>query len=49
MLKRLIRKDKKLRKQYKNFEIWNRLNKSLKKSQNFYGIPKNSVIKKPKK
>jgi len=49
MLKRLIRKDNKLRKQYKNFEIWNILNKSLKKSQNFYGIPKNSVIKKTKK
>ena len=48
MLKRLIRKDQFLRKQYKNFEIWNTLNKSLKKSLFLYGISKNIVIKEKK-
>jgi ribosomal protein S14 len=31
-------KDKFLREKYKRFEIWNLLNKSLKKSYNFYNI-----------
>lgn len=48
MLKRLIRKDRFLRKQYKRFEIWNTLNKSLKKSLVLYSIPKNIVIKEKK-
>jgi hypothetical protein len=48
MLKRLIRKDYFLRKQYKKFEIWNTLNKSLKKSLSLYNIPKNVVIKEKK-
>ena len=45
MLKRLIRKDRFLRKQYKKFEIWNTLNKSLKKSLSVYNIPKNTMLK----
>jgi ribosomal protein S14 len=45
MLKRLIRKDRLLRKQYKKFEIWNTLNKSLKKSLSVYNIPKNIMLK----
>jgi ribosomal protein S14 len=45
MLKRLIRKDRLLRKQYKKFEIWNTLNKSLKKSLSVYNIPKNTMLK----
>jgi ribosomal protein S14 len=48
MLKRLIRKDRFLRKQYKRFEIWNTLNKSLKKSLDLYNIPKNISIKETK-
>jgi len=35
---RKFNKDKYLRKQYKRFEIWNKLNKSLKKSLIFYNI-----------
>jgi len=49
MLKRLTRKDYFLRKQYNKFEIWNTLNKSLKKSFDLYNIPKNTNIKKKKK
>lgn len=45
MLKRLIRKDRFLRKQYNKFEIWNILNKSLKKSLPLYNIPKNTMFK----
>jgi len=48
MSKRLIRKDQFLRKQHKSFEIWNTLNKSLKKSSVLYGIPRNTVIKEKK-
>jgi len=48
MLKRLTRKDYFLRKQYNKFEIWNTLNKSLKKSFDLYNIPKNTNIKKKK-
>jgi ribosomal protein S14 len=36
---RKFNKDKYLRKQHKRFEIWNKLNKSLKKSLIFYNIP----------
>lgn len=39
MFKKLV-KDKNLRKQYNRFEIWNKLNKSFKKSLIFYNIPK---------
>jgi ribosomal protein S14 len=49
MIKRLIRKDRFLRKQYNKFEIWNTLNKSLKKSLSLYDIPKNSLFKGKKK
>lgn len=49
MLKRLIRKDRFLRKQYNKFEIWNTLNKSLKKSLSLYDIPKNIMFKGKKK
>jgi len=49
MLKRLIRKDRFLRKQYNKFEIWNTLNKSLKKSLSLYDIPKNVMFKGKKK
>jgi len=49
MLKRLIRKDQFLRKQYNRFEIWNKLNKSLKKSLVLYNISKNVIIKEKKK
>ena len=38
MFKKSIYKDKFRRKQYKNFEIYNLLNKSLKKSLKFYNI-----------
>ena len=48
MLKRLIRKDQLLRKQHKSFEIWNTLNRSLKKSLVLYGISSNIVIKEKK-
>ena len=48
MSKRLIRKDQFLRKRHKSFEIWNTLNKSLKKSLVLYGIPRNIVIKEKK-
>jgi len=44
MLKRLIRKDRFLRKQYKKFEIWNILNKTLKKSLPLYNIPKDTML-----
>ena len=44
-----IRKDSFLRKQYKRFETWNKLNKSLKKSQMMYNIPACSLLKKKKK
>jgi len=46
MFSRLIRKDQFLRKQYKRFEIWNKLNKSLEKSFYLYNIPKPLKIKK---
>lgn len=49
MLKRLIRKDKLLRKQYNRFEIWNKLNKSLEKSIILYNIPEPLLLKKKKK
>jgi ribosomal protein S14 len=49
MLKRLIRKDRFLRKQHNKFEIWNTLNKSLKKSLSLYDIPKNIMFKGKKK
>lgn len=48
MSKRLLRKDKFLRKQYNRFEIWNKLNKSLKKSSTLYNIPKPLSIKEKK-
>merc|ERR1712187_1000836 len=48
MFKRLIRKDKFLRKQYNRFEIWNKLNKSFKKSSTLYNIPKPLLIKEKK-
>ena len=41
-------KDYFLRKQYQNFEIWNVLNKSVKKSQLIYNIPSSSLLKKKK-
>jgi len=46
MFKRSIRKDKLLRKQYKNFEIWNLLNKSLKKTLKIYDIKESLILKK---
>lgn len=49
MFRRLIRKDKFLRKQYNRFEIWNLLNKSLQKSLYLYGISKDLLIKNNKK
>jgi uncharacterized membrane protein YbaN (DUF454 family) len=48
MFKRSIRKDKFFRKQYNSFEIWNLLNKSLKKSLKFYNISEPLLIKKKK-
>ena len=48
MFRRLIRKDKFLRKQYNRFEIWNKLNKSLKKSSSLYNVSKSLKIKKKK-
>jgi ribosomal protein S14 len=48
MSKRLVRKDKFLRKQYNRLEIWNKLNKSLEKSSSFYNISKSFEIKKKK-
>jgi len=48
MVKKLS-KDYFLRKQYKRFETWNKLNKSLKKSQIIYNIPACSVLKRKKK
>jgi len=47
MVKKLS-KDYFLRKQYKRFETWNKLNKSLKKSQIIYNIPACSVLKRKK-
>ena len=47
MFKKFISKDKLFRKQYSKFEIWNLLNKSLKKSLNVYNIYKPLVNKKP--
>lgn len=41
-----LSKDYLLRKQYKRFEMWNKLNKSLKKSQLIYNIPVSSLVKK---
>jgi len=46
---RSINKDKHLRKQYNRFEIWNRLNKSLEKTINFYELSEPLVVKKKKK
>ena len=46
MFKRLIKKDKFLRKQYNRFEIWNKLNKSLDKSINLYNISEPFLLKK---
>lgn len=43
-----LSKDYFLRKQYKRFEMWNKLNKSLKKSQLIYNIPTSSLLKKKK-
>jgi len=48
MLRRLLRKDKFLRKQYNRFEIWNKLNKSLEKSSSLYNISKSLKVKKKK-
>lgn len=48
-MKKLLRKDKLLRKQYKKLEILNRLNKSLKKSLFKYNIPKPLLVKNKKK
>ena len=39
MHKKLLRKDQILRKQYRRFEIWNKLNKSLQKSLKIYNVP----------
>ena len=44
MHKKLLRKDKILRKKYCRFEIWNKLNKSLQKSIQIYNIPKRHLI-----
>jgi len=49
MHKKLLRKDQFLRKQYNRFEIWNKLNKSLKKSSKLYKIPESSLIQGKKK
>ncbi len=38
MSKKLLRKDQALRKQYYQFEIWNKLHKSLQKSLKIYKI-----------
>lgn len=38
MSQKLLNKDKILRKQYKRFEIWTKLNKSVKKSKILYNI-----------
>jgi len=38
MHKKLLRKDKTRRKQYRRFEIWNKLNKSLQKSLKIYKV-----------
>jgi len=45
---RSLNKDKYLRKQYKRFEIWNRLNKSLEKTINFYNLSEPLLLKKKK-
>ena len=45
---RSINKDKYLRKQYQRFEIWNRLNKSLEKTINFYNLSEPLLLKKKK-
>jgi len=45
---RSINKDKYLRKQYNRFEIWNRLNKSLEKTINFYDLSEPLLVKKKK-
>jgi ribosomal protein S14 len=47
MFKKIV-KDKNLRKRYNSFEIWNKLNKSFKKSLMFYNIPKISYKGKKK-
>ena len=44
MHKKLLRKDQILRKQYRRFEIWNKLNKSLEKSIKIYNVPKLNLI-----
>jgi len=49
MSQKLLNKDKILRKQYKRFEIWSKLNKSVKKSKILYNIPGSLDIKKKKK
>jgi hypothetical protein len=46
MFKKFIYNDKLYRKQYYKFEIWNLLNKSLKKSLNIYNIHKFLLKKK---
>lgn len=45
---RLKKKDKRFRKQFCSFEIWNKLNKSLEKSITFYNIENSLFIKKKK-
>lgn len=49
MHKKLLRKDQFLRKQHNRFEIWNKLNKSLKKSSVLYKIPKSALLSGKKK
>lgn len=46
MFKKFISRDKLFRKQYSKAEIWNLLNKSLKKSLNIYNIQKPLINKK---
>jgi len=48
MSQKLLNKDKTLRKQYKRFEIWTKLNKSVKKCKILYNIPGSLDIKKKK-
>ena len=49
MFQKLLNKDKILRKQYKRFEIWTKLNKSIKKSKTIYNIPGFLDIRQEKK
>jgi len=48
MSQKSLNKDKILRKQYKRFEIWTKLNKSIKKSKMLYNITGPLIIKQKK-